>query len=779
MGVFGDVYRTVKSEVRTYGPCPIDLKQLALDQATLESMRAAEAKQAEVEKRVAAQMEQQRKWDLNNSRFFLENAKHAVYQKAAIDIPNILAAEAFSSIYIKALPHDRDYVLEKYQAFKNMGAMYMRKIGGINGLKKAAESSNSPFLKGMYRAIMEVAKEAVKRVTSDGHKCLTEEEVKEMIAPRPTDDERNKLINKIDELGSDELAELVNSKVIKVVTDERRAEQTAKQLDTVILGDIQGGDMAGGDETDDNFDIPDVREGSEEDESEEDKDEKKDKKSKKDDDDSKDDLEDLEDDEDSDKKSKKKKDKDKDDDKEDSDKDEDSDDEDESEDEDDEKTSKKKKKKKSDDDEEEDSDDSDEDEDKKDKKKKSKKDDDEFGDLSLEAYHSILSADMRKVMEAMGDDDEFDIEEYLSGSEYRDIDGFLEEGTRAQKLIHDKVNSAYATIKDKKNSALKSLGDRFGRAKKALSDTTGAAYKAAKNKKSSIVRAAMKTFESWDPVKGTLNYSNTNEPKSLFFSIMCSVTNDMIHQATEGARTLDYTKVPERLMNNPLNLSVFYQYMNENSTRPASYVSEATTEEIPSIGKKEIISEAVAQYTLLETAHTMKLIKVDRATIAEQAKFLRTDEQYMVPVKEFLGVLSNKAEELVTGRDPGHGQGSIANKVRSLIPKIEPEGVDDNATNECGLCEPDPLLGDVKVTRFADTAKIQGASEFPHQVDVGFNGFDPKRDIFGTKVAAVKAPDTTKECGANCESTRVTKNNYSVFDDVSFTRYNDVTFGKP
>ena len=68
---------------------------------------------------------------------------------------------------------------------------------------------------------------------------MSEEEVREMIHPRPTDEEREEILRKIDELGADELAELVNSKVIKVVTDERIRQKTDMEFQTILKSEVE------------------------------------------------------------------------------------------------------------------------------------------------------------------------------------------------------------------------------------------------------------------------------------------------------------------------------------------------------------------------------------------------------------------------------------------------------------------------------------------------------------------------------------------------------------
>jgi DNA-binding phage protein len=181
--------------------------------------------------------------------------------------PEYLLGEAFAEIYLEALPHEHQYIMDNYNAFHKMAHMYIRKIGGMKHLAEQAQLTGSPFLKNLYRAVDEASKKIIKDRNKKAAKALSEEEVKEMVSPKPSDEERAKLIKKIDSLGADELADLVNQKVVDVVNDERRKEKDAVELQTVMHNELNDDSLntdaaaSGSEELDDKTEMPQDEEG--------------------------------------------------------------------------------------------------------------------------------------------------------------------------------------------------------------------------------------------------------------------------------------------------------------------------------------------------------------------------------------------------------------------------------------------------------------------------------------------------------------------------------------
>lgn len=169
-----------------------------------------------------------------NHRALMKNYRGAGINALAASIPNAILAECFNTVFVKALPHDTDYVYENIKTIKNMGAMYVKKIGGVKALAESANRTNSPFLRALLEFCNEFSQAIIMERVKEINEAETEEEIKEMISPQLNDEERNTILVKMDKLGSDELAEMISNKVIDVVRDEQQREKDqAEILDTM------------------------------------------------------------------------------------------------------------------------------------------------------------------------------------------------------------------------------------------------------------------------------------------------------------------------------------------------------------------------------------------------------------------------------------------------------------------------------------------------------------------------------------------------------------------
>lgn len=169
-----------------------------------------------------------------NHRALMKNYRGAGINALAASIPNAILAECFNTVFVKALPHDTDYVDENIKTIKNMGAMYVKKIGGVKALAESANRTNSPFLRALLEFCNDFSQAIIMERVKEINEAETEEEIKEMISPQLNDEERNTILVKMDKLGSDELAEMISNKVIDVVRDEQQREKDqAEILDTM------------------------------------------------------------------------------------------------------------------------------------------------------------------------------------------------------------------------------------------------------------------------------------------------------------------------------------------------------------------------------------------------------------------------------------------------------------------------------------------------------------------------------------------------------------------
>lgn len=169
-----------------------------------------------------------------NHRALMKNYRGAGINTLAATIPNAVLAECFNAVFVKALPHDKDYVSENINTIKNFGAMYIKKIGGVKTLAESANRTNSPFLRALLEFCNEFSQAIIMERVKEINEAESEQEIKEMISPQLDDEERNTILVKMDKLGSDELAEMISNKVIDVVRDEQQREKDqAEILDTM------------------------------------------------------------------------------------------------------------------------------------------------------------------------------------------------------------------------------------------------------------------------------------------------------------------------------------------------------------------------------------------------------------------------------------------------------------------------------------------------------------------------------------------------------------------
>ena len=271
MGIFDseNVYTTVKSAVKPFKECPVDEFRMLHDQIEAKKLQQIQEHNDRIMAENNARLEEQRIRDIANRPVLLENAKRIAMNKVVNETPEYLLSEAFAEVYLKALPHEHMYVMDNYNAFHKMAHMYIRKIGGMKQLAEQARVTGSPFLKGLYRIVDEASKEIIKDRNKKAVKALSEEEVREMVTAKPSDEERAKLIKKIDTLGADELADLVSQKVVDVVNDERRRERDMVDFQTVLHNELDDDSLnsdsasAGSETLDDKTSIPKDDEGLE------------------------------------------------------------------------------------------------------------------------------------------------------------------------------------------------------------------------------------------------------------------------------------------------------------------------------------------------------------------------------------------------------------------------------------------------------------------------------------------------------------------------------------
>lgn len=234
-----NAYHTVHPTVKATSDSPIDFA--ALQQ---QDRLRAETEAAEIRDKKAMEnfMKQQKKEEYQAASFApqrLMNAKMEALNYMDKNLGNQLFAEAFAQIYIGSLPHDPEFIAEHYNALKEMAYMYTRKLGGLPYLKKVSESSDSYFLKKFYNVITETAKKIQKRKTKKVMNALTDNEAMDIVRGKISDEDQKDLLSHINDLGVDELTELIKDKVISVVKDEHQREKDDREFRTVLKNDLE------------------------------------------------------------------------------------------------------------------------------------------------------------------------------------------------------------------------------------------------------------------------------------------------------------------------------------------------------------------------------------------------------------------------------------------------------------------------------------------------------------------------------------------------------------
>lgn len=237
--LFANAYRKIHINHESFMGDPVcDEKMMMQEQKKHENALAIEAYNTSLMENAEKKNRQNDIWTASTKHALLESAKNSAINKLAKELPDYLLGEAFADIYTRALPHNRQYVLEHNGQFNQLAHMYINKIGGFNHLVKVAATTESSFLKQLTGYIQEATKKALVNKTNKVAKALTEDEVKDMINPMIDQDEKNELLTKIDSLGADELAELVNQKIIDVVNDERRKIKSDTEFKNLLKSEL-------------------------------------------------------------------------------------------------------------------------------------------------------------------------------------------------------------------------------------------------------------------------------------------------------------------------------------------------------------------------------------------------------------------------------------------------------------------------------------------------------------------------------------------------------------
>lgn len=513
-------YNKVHRTVTGTSSCPINFQSLMEKEKQEATMEAVQKHNDKVHE---AFIQKQKKEELTEASFAparLQTAKTEALIYLDTHLKDQLFAESFSSIFMRSLPHDPDFIAEHWSAISNMARLYTRKLGGFNYLKEQADKTKNVFLRKYANAIEVAAKKIGRKKTKKVLNALTDVEAMDIVRGKIDDKSKKDLLSHINDLGVDELTELVKDKVINVVKDEHIREKDERDFRLDLKNDL----------TDPSMVPPD------------------------------------------------------------------------------------------------------------------------------DAIDKMVSGGKKKA--AKSDDMDMENDDDLSGGistgdELNDVDTVddtsapgLEKGEdkrKAKKPAKKASNDVSDTKLDKKASDKKS--DKKDSTEdiadvdtsEDMNDNDKDTKKEDKNKKQQ--KTGMEGFtlsevlSRWNPMTESFSYNEKIQPKSLMFSIATSVARDMVKSmaTTEGTSiTSTQENTPSYVLENPLNLDIFTMYLKDNSS-DIENAEQAMIHEPKILGsninphhmdRDQIMTEAVMQYTLLETAYTMHLIDPSMQTIKEQSDYL-------------------------------------------------------------------------------------------------------------------------------------------------------------
>ena len=184
-------------------------QQVALEKAQTEMARAKK------EKDIA-----------NASRIKLESYKRNMVVKLHQYIPLCIMTECFNRIVSRALPHDEDYIEDISPRLEMFSKVYLHHLGGYKYLKETALKSKNQFLMKWYKVVKENSEDIIKDKLDMIQDAETEDDVSKIVKGGISADQAEKIDNDIEDLSVDDIAELVQNKVLDVVKDE--SERQAK-----------------------------------------------------------------------------------------------------------------------------------------------------------------------------------------------------------------------------------------------------------------------------------------------------------------------------------------------------------------------------------------------------------------------------------------------------------------------------------------------------------------------------------------------------------------------
>ena len=188
---------------------------------------AEKLKKAEAE-RVAAMTEaaeaKKTKAEEEATRYTLEAYKRTVINELSSYIPLLVMNEGFTRIMLEAMPHDEDYKQEHKAAIETVNRVWLHHLGGFKYLKEQAKATGSSFLQHWYSWVKEDSQAILDDKIEAIQNAHSETEVNNIVKSGITFDQAEKIDKDIDSMGPDQIATMVQNKVLDVVKDESKKQ---------------------------------------------------------------------------------------------------------------------------------------------------------------------------------------------------------------------------------------------------------------------------------------------------------------------------------------------------------------------------------------------------------------------------------------------------------------------------------------------------------------------------------------------------------------------------
>lgn len=170
-------------------------------------------------------------------------------------MPELILREYFTNLVSKSLIWDAEAISENMAGIRYMSHKYISQVGGLRAVKEAAIDNKSEYLMSVYNVCMEAGKKLAKKKSEKLKKEITPDNALGQKIDFTIDTDTDKDINKrIDDLDTDELSDLVKTKVLQVVKDENESQkkdddfvQDLKASVDTLSGNIDGSTVKGTD----------------------------------------------------------------------------------------------------------------------------------------------------------------------------------------------------------------------------------------------------------------------------------------------------------------------------------------------------------------------------------------------------------------------------------------------------------------------------------------------------------------------------------------------------